>query len=49
MHCQHKRNCPWAEEVNTQDIEKVKEFVGDFNKRFEDLKLWTEDAEEIRA
>ena len=32
--------------MNTQrtlDIEKVREFVGDFNKLFEDLKAWTED------
>ena len=38
--------------MNTQrtlDIEKVREFVGDFNKFFEDLKAWTEDAEQIRT
>ena len=30
--------------MNTQielDIEEVKEFVGDFNKRFKDLEAWT--------
>ena len=38
--------------MNTQrklDEEKVKEFVGDFNEFFEDLKEWTKDAEEIRT
>ena len=38
--------------MNTQrtlDIEKVREFVGDFNKLFEDLKAWTEDAKKIRT
>ena len=38
--------------MNTQrtlDVEKVREFVGDFNKLFEDLKAWTEDAEQMRT
>ena len=38
--------------MNTQrtlDVEKVREFVGDFNKLFEDLQAWTEDAEQIRT
>ena len=33
----------------TLDAEKVREFVGDFNNLFEDLKAWTEDAEQIRT
>ena len=38
--------------MNTQrtlDIEKVREFVGDFNNFFEDLKAWTKDAEQIKT
>ena len=38
--------------MNTQrtlDIEKVREFVGDFNQLFEDSKAWTKDAEQIRT
>ena len=38
--------------MNTQrilDVEKVREFVGDFNKLFEDLKAWTKDAEQIKT
>ena len=38
--------------MNTKklDIEKVKEFVGDFNKRFEDLvKAYIKDAMQIRT
>ena len=34
--------------MNTQrtlDIEKVREFVGDFNKLFEDLKAWTKNCQ----
>ena len=33
----------------TLDVERVKEFVGDFNKLFEDLKAWTKDAKQIRT
>ena len=33
----------------TLDVEKVKEFVGVFNKFFKDLKAWTKDAEQIRT
>ena len=32
----------------TLDVEKVKEFVGDFNKLFDNWKEWTEDVEQIR-
>ena len=38
--------------MNTQiklDIEEVREFVGDFNKFFENLKEWTEDAMQIKT
>ena len=33
--------------LNLED--KVREFVGDFNKFFEELKLWTEDAIQIKT
>ena len=33
----------------TLDVEKVREFVGDFNKLFKDLKAWTNDAEQIKT
>ena len=33
--------------LNLED--EVREFVGDFNKFFEELKEWTEDAVEIRT
>ena len=33
--------------INLED--EVREFVGDFNKFFEELKEWTEDAVEIRT
>ena len=38
--------------MNTQiklDIEEVREFVGDFNEFFENLKEWTEDAMQIKT
>ena len=38
--------------MNTQrtlDVEKVREFAGDFNKLFEDLKAWTKNAEQIKT
>ena len=33
----------------TLDVEKVREFVGDFNKLFEELKAWIKDAEQIKT
>ena len=33
----------------TLDIEKVREFVGDFNKLFQGLKAWVKDAEQIET
>ena len=33
--------------LNLED--EVREFVGDFNKRFKDLKEWTEDAIQIKT
>ena len=33
--------------LNLED--KVRVFVGDFNKFFEELKVWTEDAVQIKA
>ena len=30
-------------------VREVKEFVGDFNEFFEELKLWTEDAVQIKT
>ena len=38
--------------MNTQiklDMKKIREFVADFNKFFEELKAWTNDAEQIRT
>ena len=38
--------------MNTQrtlDVEKVREFVGDFNELFEDLKAWRKDANQIKT
>ena len=52
MHCQHQHNCLWAEEdehTSKLDIEEVREFVGDFNEFFENLKEWTEDAMQIKT
>ena len=42
----------WVEEhEHSKNIRhrKVREFIGDFNKLFEDLKAWTNDAEQIRT
>ena len=41
-----------GQKMNTQiklDVEEVREFVGDFNEFFENLKEWTEDALQIRT
>ena len=35
--------------MNTQRTLDIEKLVGDFNKLFEDLKAWTEDAEQIRT
>ena len=54
MHCQQKRNCPWAKMMmNTKqrmlDEERLQDFVGDFNKHFEDLaKRYKNDAQRIK-
>ena len=31
------------------NLEEVREFVGNFNKFFEELKVWTEDAVQIKT